>query len=328
MKKIYNVFAIVLLCIAFGSAQVAKAQSRALPILETQTDARSAAMGGVSLMSTDRSYLYVNPTSLLYGDKKMTISASGLLFNSPDLKEIESIEGNEMFTGVSLGYRFLDRHVVYAGFRYQGGLKILGAVSGQFEENTKKSYTPFDWSVDLGYAFRFTDQWAAFATGSFIQSYTGRTAYAGAFSVGANFNSKLQLGNYESMINVAAKVADFGTPVYYSTSDAYALPTNAQLSADLAMPFDANNKLNVALGGKYYFLPTDAQLIQVGVGAEYTLYNMVSLRAGYQYGTRETSNWGAGIGVEFYDVKLDFGYVGGLGSFKSNQLLLTLSFDY
>lgn len=325
MNKFYKAILTILFTLVLVPTQVSKAQSHALPILGRNADARSAAMGNISAMSTDCNYLYINPTSILYGDKKLTISANGLLFNHP---KIEGIEGKLMYTNLSAGWRFLDRHAAYAGFRYEGGLKIRGAASGQFEENLKKFTTPFEWAVDLGYAFRFNNTLAAFASGSFIQSYSGRTAMAGAFSIGANYLTSINMGSIDAKLNAIAKIADFGTPVYYSSKDAYSLPTYAQISGDLMMPLAEKHQLNVALGGKYYFLPTDAQVIQVGLGAEYTIFNLVSLRAGYQYGSRDTNLWGAGIGAKFYDVKLDFAYQSGISDYKVSRLMMTLSFDY
>ncbi|MDO5017437.1 MAG: PorV/PorQ family protein [Porphyromonas sp.] len=299
-----------------------KAQSgRPLLFLETPTDARTAAMGNTTLTKTDRNYLYTNPSSIFDGDTQLTVTATGLYFNLP---KSDFITGNLMFASATAGYRFMDRHAVYAGFRYQGGLGIKGGTNDQWGTN-KKTSTPFDWAADLGYAFKFNDQLSAFATGSFIQSYTGRAAYAGAFSIGANYRFMLA---EDTDLNVAAAVADFGTPIYYSSSEGYSLPTNARLTADFGHAFNDNHKVRAAIGSKYYFLPATAQVFQANLGAEYTLFNIASLRAGYQFGTQETNLWTVGAGVAYYGVKLDFGYISPINKYGSDRLMLTLSFDY
>ncbi len=295
--------------------------SRVLPFLETPSDARTAAMGNATLTQTDRNYLYTNPASIFNGNSRFTITAGGLMFNTP---KNDFVSGNLLFGAVSAGYRFLDRHVVYAGYRYQGGLKVAGRSSDQFGMKNK-SYSPFDWALDLGYAFKFNDQLSAYATGSFIQSYTGRTAYAGAFSIGANYLLAL---SERSDLNIGARVADFGTPIYYSSKEGYALPINMQLTADYGQAFNDNHKVHGVIGCKYYFMPNKAQVFQTNLGAEYTMYNIVSLRAGYQYGTKETSLWSVGAGAAYYGVKLDFGYQNVINKFGSDRFILTLSFDY
>lgn len=319
-KPIIGALFALALSICSGVSMQAQ-QSRGLSFLETQTDARAAAMGNVTLTKTDRNYLYTNPASIFNGDTKLTVSATGLMFKT---QENEFVEGKLGFGAASVGYRFLDRHVIYAGFRYQGGMKIKGNTNDQWGYS-RKSYTPFDWAVDMGYAFKFNKMFAAYATGSFIQSYTGRVAYAGAFSVGANCLIPISA---KSDISVGARVADFGAPINYAKNESYALPTNMQVTADYGLTISENHKLRAVVGGKYYFLPYKAQVFQTNVGAEYTLFNIASLRAGYQYGSKETSLWSVGAGVALYGAKLDFGYLKSLSDFGADRLVLSLSFDY
>lgn len=316
IKKLFIALALIT-----TSSWVLNAQTKPLAILEAPLDARAAAMGGVSLMSTDRSYLYINPTSIFDGEKHLTISASGLLY-----PKYEGIDGRLMNTNISAGWRFLERHVVYGGFRYQGGL-AYESVKDQFG-TTGKKVAPFDWAADLGYAFKINNKFSAFATGSFIQSYTGRGAYGAAFSVGGNFLTHLQMGAYDSKLNVAARVADFGTPVYYSSKDGYALPSKAELSIDMMTKFSDNHQLALVLGSRYFFMPAKAQLFQGNFGAEYTLFNLLSLRAGYQLGAHSSSIWTCGLGAQYAGFKLDFAYLGGAKESFNNRMMLTLSFDY
>lgn len=317
MKK--SLLALIVV-VAFSILPI-NAQTRPLALLEAPTDARAASMGGVSLMSTDRSYLYINPASIFDTDKIFTITASGILYPA-----YEGIDGRLMNGTLSAGWKFLDRHVMYAGFRYQGGLSYESVVD-PFGATGKKT-NPFDWAVDLGYAFHINEQFSAFATGSLIQTYTGRGAYGGAFSIGGNYRTELMLSEYESILNMAARVADFGTPIYYSSKDGYALPTKAELTADLQTSFNEDHKLGVVLGGRYYFLPSDAQTIQGNIGAEYTMFRLASVRAGYQLGTHSSGFWSLGLGVNYQGVKLDFAYLGAKKSHYSNRMMLTLSFDY
>ena len=317
MKVKYIIGAMTL--VAMGLLSTPKATAQSLPILETPVDARAAAMGGVSLAHTDRSYLYVNPASIFQTDKKFTVSASGLMF--PKMAMTEGRLLNGMATA---GWRFHNRHVVYAGFRYQGGL-TLPSVKDQFGTPGKK-VSPFDWTADLGYAFRFNDGLSAFASGSFIQSYTGRTAMTGAFSLGANYfiNFANSAAKY---LNIAARVSDLGAPISFSSKDEFALPSRAELTGDLATAVSDKHELNLTVGGRYFFLASDP-LYQANVGGEYTLFKIVSLRAGYQYGSQSTSAWSAGVGVKLYNFKLDFTGIKGLGEYGAQKIMVSLSFDY
>lgn len=314
--------ALFVLALSLLSALPLRAQgSRPLAFLETPSDARTAAMGNVTLTKTDRNYLYTNPASFFNSDKKFAVSATGLTHMIP---KDEMLTGNLLFGSATAGYRFLDRHAVFAGFRFQGGLGIKGGSNDQW--STKRRTTrPYDWALDLGYAFKINDELAAYASGSFIQTYTGRTAYAGAFSVGANY---LVTFSEVTDLNLGLRVADFGAPIFFSSRQAYALPTNAQLTADLGHAFSDEHKVRAAVGGKYYFLPEKAQVFQTNIGAEYSYRQYAILRAGFQYGTKDTSLWTVGTGLALYGVKFDLAYLGALNSYGANRLMMTLSYDF
>lgn len=301
----------------------ATAQSRAVPLLDAPSDARSAAMGGVTLMSTDRTYLYVNPASLFSDDTKVSVTLSGLLY--PRLK---TGRGRLKDATFSAGWQFADKHAVFAGFRYQGGVSHT-VVSGQYGQAKDQEYNPFDWTADFGYAYSIDNRFSAFATASFIQSYTGRPAYAGAFSLGANYRTPLSMNLAQpTLLNVAARIANFGTPLAYSTDEKYYLPTKAELTADLSMPFSPDHRVTTVVSGQYGFMPIGSSLIVGSVGAEYTVYDIVSMRAGLRIGNRYTNYWTCGIGVQYMGAKIDFAYMGGLKDRYTNRLALTLSYNY
>ncbi|SPY34957.1 Uncharacterised protein [Porphyromonas cangingivalis] len=312
----------ILILGAIATSNTSLAQTRLLPILESPVDARAAAMGGVALMNTDRSYLYINPTSIVYQDTKFTVSANGVLF-----PKYGAADGRLKKATISVGQKFFDRHAFYAGFRYQGGLSHKVS-TGQFDNQDPLEYNPFDWVADLGYAYRISKRFSVFATGSFIQSYTGRAAYAGAFGIGANYLKDFQISETDVLLNIAARVADFGTPLYYSSSERYTLPSKAELTADLTTLFSKNHKLVTLIGGRSFFMPTNVQVYQANMGAEYTLYDLLSLRAGVQLGNRSTGHWSCGAGLGYKRAKIDFSFLRGLNTTHSDRLVLTLSYNY
>ena len=101
------------------SPAILSAQSRSLQILEENPDARSIAMGNVSLMSTDRNYLYVNPSSIFYNENKYSANINGTFFPKNN-----DVSGNLLYGNASAAFRFAKRHAAFIGYRYLGGQTI------------------------------------------------------------------------------------------------------------------------------------------------------------------------------------------------------------
>lgn len=326
MKKI-NIFVAVLL-LALCSVGVGQAQvGNPLPLLEEGVDARAVAMGNLGLLSSDRNHLYTNPTSLVQIDgAKISATLGGSVARS-----MPGAEGRLMHGVASVGYRFLDRHALFLGARYQGGLSFKSN-SGQFGNTGKaRTLSPFEYTVDLGYAFRLSDHWSAFAIGSFFQSYSGRSVMGGFGGLGVNYRTSFDLSGMDGgILNVAAKVSDVTVPIYYSSREGFNLPSKAELVGDFRMLASKNLEATFALGGRYYFLPADNRTFQANVGAEVKYYKIVALRAGYQYSQAGNNFLTVGGGVEYFGVKLDVAYLKTLQKdFRfSERLVGTLSYSF
>ena len=298
-QRIFRAFILGVLVI---SPTLLVAQNRSLPILEVNPDARSMAMGNVSLMSTNRNYLYVNPSSIFYNGERYSASVNGTIFPKND-----DVSGRLLYGNASAAWRFADRHAAFIGYRYLGGEKIA-SVADQFG-TPGNEIKPLDWSFDIGYSFKINNELSAFATGSFIQSKPAdKSANAVSFGVGANYRTNVKLGGMQSQLNIAARVLDIGAPIEYNSNNKYDLPTSAQASADITMPLSDINKLNIAVGSRYFFLPTDASMFTVGAGAEYTYNNLVSARMGYHYGENESSRITLGLGFNIEFISVDAAY--------------------
>ena len=297
-QRIFRAFIVGVLVI---SPTLLVAQNRSLPILEVNPDARSMAMGNVSLMSTNRNYLYVNPSSIFYNGERYSASVNGTIFPKND-----DVSGRLLYGNASAAWRFADRHAAFIGYRYLGGEKIA-SVADQFG-TPGNEIKPLDWSFDIGYSFKINNELSAFATGSFIQSKPAdKSANAVSFGVGANYRTNVKLGGMQSQLNIAARVLDMGPQIEYD-SNKYDLPTSAEASADITMPLSDINKLNIAVGSRYFFLPTDASLFTVGAGAEYTYNSLVSARMGYHYGENESSRMTLGVGLNIQFISVDAAY--------------------
>ncbi|TFH96837.1 hypothetical protein E4P47_01570, partial [Porphyromonas levii] len=53
--------------------------------------------------------------------------------------------------------------------------------------------------------------------------------------------------------NAVPAEAQCNAPIYYSKKDAYAMPSNAQLTADFGHAFSDDHKVRAAVGAKYFF---------------------------------------------------------------------------
>ena len=326
MKKI-NIFAVVLL-LALGSVWMVKAQSgNPLPLLEEGVDARAVAMGNFGLLSSDRNHLYTNPTSLFDSEKvKLHATISGTLTPS-----MQGATGRLVHGVASIGYRFLDRHALLVGARYRGGL-LFDSYGGPFGDlGRSRRISPFAYTVDLGYAFRFTGHWGAFATASFFQNYTGRSLFGGFGALGATYRTCFGLsGGMLGLLNIAAKVADLGMPLYYSRAEGFALPSKAELAADFRLVASERMEATVALGGRYFLLPMASRSLQVNLGAEVKGYKLVALRAGVQCSPSDYSFLALGGGLEYCGVQLDVALLRALDQDYrfSDRLVGTLSYSF
>ena len=147
---------IIIACAALLGAAQANAQGQDLSVLAANPDARTAAMGNAAV-ATDGMYLYNNPSAFLGTNKKFSADASASIY-----EKSEGYEGTFGLYTAALGYRFARRHAAFAGFRYAGGLKLKGY---DMLGNPTKDYEPYNWTIDLGYAYMLGNGFSAYAVG-------------------------------------------------------------------------------------------------------------------------------------------------------------------
>ena len=310
-------YILIALLWGFLFSAYAKAQIRVLPILEQSSDARATAMGGLSMVENHGMYLYQNPAMLHYAPKDFSVEAGVKFF--PKLEDA----GREKLTSLSLGYSFLERHVVLAGLRYLGGLSFAqpDPISGA---DTDKRFFPYTLTLDLGYSYLLNEQLSLFLTSGFIRHHTSRTGFAGTFSLGANYRQDLS----EARWNIGAKVSDFGTPLIYQNGAKYALPTSAELSGSYSMLFSDEGTLSGVAGVRYFFLPSKGRLLRAGIGTEYCWRKLLALRAGYDYGDKGTGGISGGVGINYNDLRLDLTYRHGTHQHTPNSFVITLGYAF
>lgn len=284
-------------------------QSRAVPMLEVNPDARTAGMGGNQYGEAGSMLIYSNPTTLLYGEEVWNVSAATQIYPSED--EI----GRLMYYGASLSRRF-GRHGVHAGFRYLGGYSI--------PLDKGQDLKPADWAVDVAYTLRLLDHFSVAVGASFLRSKVVKEASAVAFNVGAYYRNTFHMGidaDYLVGINAAnlGSQLDYGSK--YKKND---LPAYFGGGGELGLNFNPKNRLAISLAAQYYCLPADAELFTANIGAEYTFARFVSLRAGYNYAEHDYCHLAVGAGLHYKIFRLDLAHLHGLGENEVNRTVVTV----
>lgn len=297
-----------------------RAQGRALPFLMLNPDARAQSLGNTAVGLSQGMYLYTNPSGIFYTDKKASVDASLSFFP----KE-EGATGHLGIYTATGHWRPAKSHAVMLGFRYAGGLTFPGY--DLFGQPTK-DYKPFDWALDLGYAYRFTPELSVFASGSFFYSHLSSNARGGAFGLGATYHKRdVRLGNHSAAYTLTAKVSDFGPKLDYGNTEAD-LPASASLGGEFSMALSEQHAIAASLGARYYFLPKDSHLFTSGIGVEYTYDKKYSLRAGYELAEHNMSHATFGAGIKYGGLKFNAAYALKTSDNGVNHFTLGLGFDF
>lgn len=306
MMKLKNILAGVLLALPL----LVNGQSRSLPILEINPDARATAMGGNQYGEASTMLTYANPTTLLYEQMNWEVSAATQIYPKTD-----DDTGRLMFYGISAGRRF-GNHGVQVGFRYLGGYDI--PVDGG------KNLKPADWTIDANYAIRFLDHFSATAGISLIHSKVLEEATTVAFNAAAYYRNRFDAdisGNYIIGINVAG----LGPKLDYGTSYRKAkLPAHYGGGGELGLDFNEQHRLSISLAAQHYCYPQNASMFTGNVGAEYTFLGMVSVRGGYTYAEHDYSRYSFGAGISLGNIHLNVAHQRGVGGNDVTQTMLSL----
>lgn len=305
----------IILSTAFLAASTTVfAQSRAVPMLEVNPDARAAAMGGNQYGEAQTMLTYANPTSILYDEKEWNVSAATQIYPSAD-----DDVGRLMYYGASASRRF-GIHGINVGFRYLGGYSV--------PMDNGKDLKPADWSVDLTYGIRLFDHFSVSVGASFIRSKILNEASTVAFNAAVFYRNSFKMGiDADYVVGVSA--ANMGPDLDYGKKyQKTKLPANFGGGGELGLNLNEKNRLNISLAGQYYYLPENAKLFTGNIGAEYTFAKIVSLRAGYKYAQHDYSHLAFGAGVNYNIFRLSVTHQRGMGENDVNVTLISLGASF
>ena len=254
-------------------------------------------------------------------DKKFTADASASLY-----EKAEGADGAFGLYTATVGWQFARHHAAFAGFRYAGGLKFKGY--DMLGEPTK-DYKPYDWTIDMGYACMIGKGSAAYATGSVLFSHLSKNATGGAFTVGASYqNSSVTVARKSARLMVDAKVGAIGPRLDYGNGSKTSMPTYAAVGGALSVDVADRHQVAAALSSRYFFQPSDYTTLMAGGGLEYTYDKMVSVRAGYEYGSHDLSHVTMGAGFRYHGLRLNGSYLLKTADAGSSYCTVGIGYDF
>lgn len=311
---------IIIASVALLCTMQARAQGQDLSVLAANPDARTAAMGNAAV-AADGMYLYNNPSAFLCANKKFSADASASIY-----EKTEGYEGTFGLYTATVDYKFANRHAAFAGFRYAGGLKLKGY--DMLGEPTK-DYQPYNWTIDLGYAYMLGNGFSAYAVGNVIFSHLSKNAVGGAFTIGASYQkSSTTAGNKSANLMLDAKVGAIGPQLDYGNGNKTTMPTYVAVGGALTVDVADKHQVGGAWSTRYFFRPSEYKTLMLGAGLEYTYNKMVSLRAGYEYGDRNLSHFTMGAGFKYGGLRLNGAYMLKTANAGSSYCTIGLGYDF
>lgn len=302
-----------------------QSRSGAAQFPDITPDTRGVAMGNTGTATTaDAFSIYRNAAKSIFSDKKAEAAYSF----TPWMRDLVS---GSNFHGAAGYYNLDEKQGITVGFRWFSHAEI------GLTDDTGKSmgtFTPKDWSVEVGYTRKLIDRLSVGATAHFVRSDMSgmdkdAIANAVAFDLGMYYQGDLAW-NEQSHWAVGLQLANFGMKIDYGYGK-YDQPAKVSLGGMIDYWFVENHQLQGTLDFGYNVLPSDNTCYEAAIGAEYTLYRLVSVRGGYHYGelNNQMQRYGTvGCGVNYRYVRADVAYLlPETNSFLKNTWQVSLGID-
>ncbi|MGL5262689.1 MAG: PorV/PorQ family protein, partial [Bacteroides sp.] len=260
---------IVSLALLLGVSSYTTAQS--LNTLEIPTDPRATAMGGSAVaLSANAFSIYQNSASIAFSEQRLAV---GYSFTDWYGK-------NRMHTASGF-YNFQNNHSLALGVRYFDGDKISNSQDGinSYQVN------PYDFILDLGYAYKVGDFWSVSANVRYLHS---KINSAPGIKRGNAFGLDFALNYRDDHFSAAAAVQGLGSRVDYGFKK-NEMPAKALLGFAYTIDLAEDHVLTTTLEGDYRFMPTAYKSSSGGLGAEYVYKDLLALRGGYRLADKNKS---------------------------------------
>jgi hypothetical protein len=312
LKYTLTIGALAFCCMANGQKSSGAAQ-----FPELTPDVRGVGMGNTGTASGANAFsLWRNAAKNVFSGHQMQ---AGYSF-TPWLRDLNS--GNNLHA-IAGYYKLDEKQSVHAGFRFFQHAKI---------DLEQGDFTPKDWSIDLGYARKLTEELSVGATARLVHSDMSAydddaVANAVAFDLGIYYRQALNWSE-KSGWAVGLQAANFGTKIDYGYGK-YDQPAKVSVGGMLTHTFADKHRVEGTLDIGCRVLPECN--MEGGIGGEYTALDLVSVRAGYHWGEEDNKlqRYGTlGCGVGYHHIRADFAYlIPEKDSFLKNTWQISLSID-
>lgn len=289
---------------------------------DVMPDVRGVGMGNTGVASTPNAFsLYRNVAKSVFSGMRSEVGYSF----TPWMRKL--VSGNNLH-GFAGYYNLDEKQGVVAGFRWFSQAEVdLWSDTGE----AAGSFTPKNWSVDVGYARKLTDDLSVGATVRFVRSdMSGLDKDAVANAVAFDLGVYYRRATTDDRLNwaVGLQASNFGTHINYGHGK-YDQQGKVSVGGMVDYVFSDKHRLEGTLDIGYRVLPETN--LEGAVGVEYTALNLVSLRGGYHWGEENNrmQRYGTlGCGVNLRYVRADFAYLmPEPDSFLKNTWQVALSVD-
>ncbi len=271
-------------------ATVQAAFAQGAPSLLVPVDARSLSLGGV-MLPQDATKLGIQA---FYG------------MWAPQSAKQTMIGGNVLF-------RASNRIALSAEART---FKTDPYVSTSPQGATKESFQPTSIIAGMGVSVQVLDALAVNVKGRILSSSIAEDAKGDAFC------GDLTLAYTGNIVRASLSACNLGSKLSYGSGTAYALPSLISLQAD-TRPIKG-----LTVGAEVEYLFSGAMM--AGLGAEYSIADIVSLRGGFHYGdpVKAIPMYASlGLGLQFAGAHLDIAFLSASKTL-GNTLLISLGYTF
>lgn len=329
--KISTILTAITLCCSMHASELQK--TTAVPFLQFAPDARSGGMGDIGVAtSADLASHFWNPAKYQFAESDGGVGLS----YTPWLREITE----QINLAYLSGYQKIDQvQGVSGSLRYfsYGEIELtdnVGTVMG--------SSSPNEFSFDLGYNRKLSDQLSGAVVLRYIRSAIFEGAVAGyeagnAFAADLSFfySQNLMLSN-AGIFSAGINVQNIGSKISYNGGETKnSLPTTLILGANYSSTFDHN--VSYGLSTQYSNLLVEladseySDNYSISLGGEVEFNNLVNIRIGYKNENRNIvkqnyTTFGAGLNWDNYT--FDYAYIIPVNNSQSVSSSMRFSISY
>ncbi|MBS2099429.1 PorV/PorQ family protein [Carboxylicivirga linearis] len=275
-------------------------------ILSVPIDTRSISLGNTYLTSSSSNGIYTNMAAYALEDNKIDVG-----YNY-----------RPWITNISDGYSFNSFTAGYsAGFKHYFSIGYKKFTKPDFDltddyGNVLESYSPQDYSIGLGYAYKLNSTSALSVTFNYINSDLSKDYSASTYYVDLGFKSKVKQLDYGVMVrNLGAKLS-------YPISESV-LPLTFAAGVGYTKDLSENHSIRAQFDASYINGDENEKGQAVGLGLEYAYLSRFNVRTGYFNSHKDVgiSFYSLGGGVRLGGFCIDLAYLIADNALKNNYSL-------